>query len=249
MTPGFDNRPPAGEGRGRFATTRWSVVLAAGKRGRPESRHALAELCEAYWYPLYAEARRRGRSAEDASDLVQGFFARLLEKNDLAAADPTRGRFRSFLLAAFGHFLANEWDRQHARKRGGGRKAVPLDVAEGESRYRREAAHDETPERIYDRRWALSLIDRALARLRDECARAGKAALFETLEPALSGNRAASYAELAESLGMTEGAVKTAVHRLRTRCGAIVREEVAETVSRPEEIDEELGHLFAALES
>jgi RNA polymerase sigma-70 factor (ECF subfamily) len=249
MTPAFDKRPPAGEGRGRFATTRWSVVLAAGRRGRPEARRALAELCEAYWYPLYAEARRRGRSAEDASDLVQGFFTRLLEKNDLAAADPTRGRFRSFLLAAFGHYLANARDSQQARKRGGGRKPISLDVAAGESRYCREAVHDETPERIYDRRWALSLIDRALVRLRDECARAGKATLFETLEPALAGDRAASYGELAESLGMTEGAVKTAVHRLRSRCGAIVREEVAETISRPEEIDEELGLLFAALES
>jgi RNA polymerase sigma-70 factor (ECF subfamily) len=224
-------------------------VRAAGRRGGPEAEAALAALCEAYWYPLYAEARRRGLGAEDAGDLVQGFFARLLEKGDLAAADRTRGRFRSFLLAAFGHFLANERDRRHARKRGGGRRIVPLDPAEGESRYGQEPSHEDTPGRIFDRRWALALIDRALGRLKDECERGGKGALFETVKPALAGDRAASYAELAQSLGMTEGAIKTAVHRLRARCAALIREEVAQTVSSPEEIDEELGHLFAALES
>jgi RNA polymerase sigma-70 factor (ECF subfamily) len=209
----------------------------------------LSVLCETYWYPLYAEARRRGLNPEDARDRVQGFFARMLEKNGMADADQTRGRFRSFLLAAFAHYLANQWDRQQARKRGGGQRLIPLDPAALEARYEREPGHQETPERIFDRRWALALIDRALDRLREECASSGKARLFEVLKPALAGDRAASYAELAATLGTTEGAVKTAVHRLRARCALLIRLEVAETVADPGEIDDELTCLFAALES
>jgi RNA polymerase sigma-70 factor (ECF subfamily) len=196
---------------------------------------------------LYAEGRRRGLSAEDACDRVQGFFARLLEKNGLSAVDRTRGRFRSFLLASFGHFLSNQRDQQRARKRGGGHSIVSLDPVRGESRYRQEPAHGETPERVFDRRWALELIDRAVGRLGEEYKRSGKSELFETLKPALGGDKASSYVELANKLGMTEGAVKTAVHRLRGRCASLVRDEVAQTVSSQEQIEDELGHLFAAL--
>lgn len=239
MTPG-----PA-----RFATTRWSLVLAAGRGAGTEADRALASLCEAYWYPLYAEARRRGFGPDDARDHVQGFFARLLEKDGLASADRARGRFRAFLLASFGHFLANERDRQRAQKRGGGRTSTSLDLAEGESRYGLEPSHEDTPERIFDRRWALALIDRALRRLGEECAGSGKSALFESLRAGLTGDPATPYAEIAERLGLTEGAVKTAAHRLRVRCGVLIRDEVAQTVSDPSEVDAELGHLFAALGS
>jgi RNA polymerase sigma-70 factor (ECF subfamily) len=206
-------------------------------------------LCEAYWYPLYAEARHRGLSADDASDRVQGFLARLLEKDGFAAADRTRGRFRSFLRAAFEHFLANEWDRQQARKRGGRQRIVPLDQALGESRFSHEPTDPETPEKIFDRRWALALIERAMDRLREECRSAGKETLFETLKPAIAGDRAVSHAKLAAALKTTEGAVKSAVYRLRARSADLIREEIAHTVSSPDEVDEELAHLFAALGS
>jgi DNA-directed RNA polymerase specialized sigma24 family protein len=244
MGTAADDHAPAG----RFATTRWSLVLAAGRRGTPEADHALAALCESSWYPLYAEARRRGLAAEDAGDRVQGFFARLLEGDGLAVADRTRGRFRSFLLAAFGHYLANEWDREHARKRGGARRIASLDSDACESRLRREPAHEATPERIFDRRWALALIERALGRLESEYALAGKAAVFAALKPALGGDRGIPYADLARTLGISEGAVKVAMHRLRARCGRAIRDEVAQTVGSPEEVDDELRLLFAALE-
>jgi DNA-directed RNA polymerase specialized sigma24 family protein len=239
----------AAAGAARFATTRWSVVLAAGRRASPEAEGALAALCGSYWYPLYAHARRRGLHAEDARDRTQAFFARLLETDGLAVADPGRGRFRSFLLAAFGHFLANEWDRERAARRGGGRPALSLDVAAGESRYRLEPADEATPERIFDRQWALTVLDRALERLRDEYHRGGKGDLFDALKPALAGDRGTPYAEVAGRLGMTEGAVKVAAHRLRGRCRDLVRDEVAQTVGAPDEVDDELRHLFAALGS
>jgi RNA polymerase sigma-70 factor (ECF subfamily) len=233
----------------RFATTRWSLVLAAGLGGTPDAARALAALCESSWYPLYAEARRRGFGAEEASDRVQGFFARLLESDGIAVADPARGRFRSFLLAAFGHFLANEWDRQRAKKRGGDRKIASLDARDGELRLFREPAHESTPERVFDRRWALALIERALGRLESEYARAGKAAVFAALKPALGGDRGVPYADLARTLGISEGAVKVAMHRLRARAGELIRDEVAQTVGSPEEVDDELRLLFAALEA
>jgi RNA polymerase sigma-70 factor (ECF subfamily) len=231
----------------RFQTTRWSVVLGARDRGTPEAREALEALFGAYWYPLYAHARRSGVDAEQARDLTQAFFLRLLEKGDLAAADRTRGRFRSFLLAAFGHFLSNSRDRERALRRGGGRPRLSLDLDAGESRLGLEPSHGATPERIFDRQWALTLLDRALDRLRDEYRRAGKGELFDRLRPALAGDRATPYAELASSLGMSEGAVKVAVHRLRGRSAALIREEVAQTVASPEEVDDELRDLFAAL--
>jgi RNA polymerase sigma-70 factor (ECF subfamily) len=234
----------------RFATTRWSLVLAAGGgEASAESSRALADLCGAYWYPLYAHARRRGLSRDEAQDRTQAFFARLLETGDLADADRTRGRFRTFLRAAFDHFLSNARDFDRALRRGGGRPLLSLDIPLGESRLGLEPADTETPERIFDRRWALALLDRALNRLRDEYHFAGKAALFEALRPALAGDRSTSYAEVAARLQMTEGAVKVAVHRLRARCRDLVRAEVAETVGDPEDVDDELRHLFAALGS
>jgi RNA polymerase sigma-70 factor (ECF subfamily) len=230
-----------------FATTRWSLVLAAGgDRSTPEAGRALASLCEAYWYPLYAEGRRRGLSAEDASDRTQAFFARMLETGDLSSADRHKGRFRSFLLASFGHFLSNEWDRERAVKRGGGR-VVSIDTPQVESRYAREPSHEATPERLFDRRWALTVIDRALERLCEECGRAGRGELFAILKGALAGDRGQPYSDLAARLGMTEGAVKVAVSRLRGRCRELIRDEIAQTVGSAEEIDDELRQLFASL--
>lgn len=231
----------------RFASTRWGLVRAAGRPGTPDADAALEALCRAYWYPLYAEARRRGLRAEDAGDRVQGFFARLLDTNGFAVADPVRGRFRSFLLAMFGHYLANEWDREHALKRGGGTRIGSLELGMGESRYQAEPVHESTPDREFDRRWALALIARALGRLRAEYQERDRADLFDALCPVLSGDRGATYAELGARLNMTEGAVKVAVHRLRARCGVLIRDEVAHTLDRPEEVEEELKLLFAAL--
>jgi RNA polymerase sigma-70 factor (ECF subfamily) len=231
----------------RFATTHWSVVRAAS-RSSPKSREALAALCEAYWYPLYAFVRRQGYSAPDAQDLTQEFFARLLEKNDLGVADRAKGRFRSFLLAAVKHFLSNQRDRARAKKRGGGRQVLSLDWDAGESRLGREPAHEITPERLFERRWALTILENVLARLRAEFEADGKYVLFARLKGVLTGETAGGrYAEIATELGMTAGAVKVAVHRLRRRYREILRDEIAHTVSDPAEIDAEIRELFAVL--
>jgi RNA polymerase sigma factor (sigma-70 family) len=234
---------------GRFATTRWTVVLAAGRRGTRESEVALAFLCEAYWYPLYAYARRRGHAPEEAEDLTQGFFAILLEKGYVEAADRERGRFRTFLLTAFARFMAKERDRERALKRGGGRTPLPFGLGEAEGRYAREPWHDLTPEKIYERRWALTVIDRALADLRKRCAAEGNEALLERLKGFLTGTAQGGYAEAGSDLGLSEGAVKTAVHRLRGRFREALRAEIARTVDDPADVEEELGHLRRALES
>jgi RNA polymerase sigma factor (sigma-70 family) len=240
--------PPAPAGRRQFVTTRWSQVLAAGSEPTLSSRDALARLCEVYWYPLYAYVRRWGYDADEAQDLTQEFFARLLEKHYLRAADPARGRFRSFLLASLKHFLSNERDRQTAVKRGGRVTIIPLEFENAEGRYQLEPPDAETPETIYERRWALTLLDRTLGRLRDEFEEAGKAALFGRLEGYLTGEQeTVPYAELAAELGMSEGAVKVTVHRLRRRFGALLREEIAETVSDPVEVDGEIRELFRSL--
>lgn len=245
--PGQDS--PESEGRSRrFATTHWSIVLAAGRRASPEARDALVKLAEVYWYPLYAFVRRQGYLAEDAQDLTQEFFARLLEKNYVGSADRARGKFRSFLLAALKHFLAKEWRRADARKRGGGRPAISLDVTRGERLYMLEPAHELTAEKIYERRWALTLIEQTLAKLRVEFAGREKSELFEHLKPYLGGDKSAiPYSQLAADLDMTEGAVKIAVHRLRRRCGELLRAEIAQTVAGPDDVDEELRDLFAAV--
>jgi DNA-directed RNA polymerase specialized sigma24 family protein len=233
---------------GRFQTTRWSVVLAAGHSPTTESRAALTTLCEGYWYPLYAFLRRQGHSADEAQDLTQGFFARVLEKGWLADVDPARGRFRSFLLASLTHYASNERDRARALKRGGPVPPLPLDIETAEGLYQLEPRDDLTPEHIFDRRWALTLLDRALARLRDECHARGKGNQFDALKEYLGGDRAGeSYAAAGLSLDMSEGAVKVAVHRLRRRFRDLLRDEIAETVQTADQVEDELRHLFRSL--
>ncbi len=231
-----------------FVTTHWSVVLAAGRSDSQRADAALASLCETYWYPLYAYVRRRGYEPQDAQDLTQEFFARLLQHHWLSQADPERGRFRTFLLTALSHFLANEWDKARAQKRGGAVHLVPLQLDTAETRYGREPADPVTPEQCYERRWALALLDQVLKRLGDECAAQGKTGEFQTLKPCLVGDRHAQpYAALATRLAMTEGAVKVAVHRLRRRYRELLREEIAHTVATPADVDEEMHHLFSVL--
>jgi RNA polymerase sigma-70 factor (ECF subfamily) len=229
-----------------FATTHWSLVLAA-KGGTTSAHTALSRLCETYWYPLYAFVRRQGHGPHDAQDLTQEFFARLLDKDWLDSTDPARGRFRSFLLVAVKRFLANEWDKARAQKRGGGATIFSMDETSAESRYRHEPAETITAEQLFDRRWALTLLDQVLARLRDEMASAKKLEQFEALKFCLTGENAAAYSEIARLLATSEGAVKVAIHRLRERYRALIRAEIAQTVGSEEEVDDELRQLFAAL--
>ena len=234
--------------RSVFVTTHWSVVLTAGQSDTLRARDALARLCQTYWHPLYAYVRRLGNSPHDAQDLTQEFFARLLEKNYLADADESRGRIRSFLLAALKHFLANEWDKARAQKRGGGQVPIPIDIAVAETSWSFEPADTTTAEKIFERRWALTLLDRVLRRLREEFVRDGKEKLFEQLKTTLTeASRTVAYAEIARRLDTTEGAVKVAVHRLRQRYREVLRAEIADTVASPAEVEDELRNLFAAL--
>jgi RNA polymerase sigma-70 factor (ECF subfamily) len=238
----------ADAGRGRFATTQWSLVLAAGGRGSAAGEEALARLCSLYWYPIFAFVRRQGHATDEAQDLTQGFFTRLLEKDDLAAADRSRGRFRSFLLTACQHFLSNERDRALARKRGGGRVPLSIDVAVADGRYERALAHSETPERLYDRQWCLTLLAGVLDDLRLDYEAAGRERLFDRLKDFLTANEGAgTYADAAGELRMTPGAVKVAVHRLRRRYREALRRRVAETVESAEDIDDEIRHLLKTL--
>jgi RNA polymerase sigma-70 factor (ECF subfamily) len=230
-----------------FATTRWSVVLAAGG-ATPAAETALSVLCRTYWYPLYAFVRRNGHAAHDAQDLTQEFFARLIAKEWLGDVARERGKFRSFLLAAMQHFLANQWRDAQRLKRGGGVTFVPFDARDAEDRYSHEPADPRTAEQIYDRRWALDLLDRSLVRLRMEFEAAGKAAHFEALKFCLTGDKVA-LAEVAARLGSSEGAIKVAVHRLRERYRELIRAEIAETVDGPERIEAEMQELQAALRS
>jgi RNA polymerase sigma factor (sigma-70 family) len=249
MSPPGQN-PDAMRDHGRpFATTHWSIVLAAGHGSQPDSRAALAKLCEAYWYPLYCYVRRRGHGQDEAQDLTQGFLATLLERDSLQVADPHRGRFRSFLLGSMNHFLANQRRRQLADKRGGGRVLLSLDFQSGENRFSREPSHDQTPEKLYERRWAMTLMEQALSNLRQEYAAGGKLALFDRLSAFLGGDKGAAYRDIAVELDMTEGAVKVAVHRLRKRCREHLRAEVAQTVADPQDIEGELRDLLAVIGS
>lgn len=235
---------------GVFATTRWTMVMAAGGTDSPRAQAALETLCKNYWYPLYAYVRRQGHNPHNAQDLTQAFFARLLEKNYLADVQRERGRFRSFLLASLKHFLANEWDRERALKRGGGRKLVALDDDSAESRYKLEPRDDFSADKIFERRWALTLLEKVLSSLRAEFEAVGKLETFELLKQYLSSGRTSvSYAHAAEKLGMNEGAVKVAVHRLRKRYRELLRAEIAQTVATASEIDAEIKYLFAALSS
>jgi len=234
----------------RFPTTRWSVVLAAGGAGTPDARAALEELCQAYWYPLYALARRRGRPSPEAEDAVQGFFARLLARDAFERADPDKGRFRSYLRAAFCNHLKGLAARESAAKRGGGASVVSLDVRDAERRVGLEPAHERSPEHAFERDWALSILHGALETVRAGYAGRGQAALFEALEAHLvPGAAPASQAELARALAMREGAVRVAIHRLRRRFRDALVDAVAQTIEdRPEALEEELQALLAALE-
>jgi RNA polymerase sigma-70 factor (ECF subfamily) len=224
------------------------VVVAAGRSDTPRARAALEKLCQMYWFPLYAYVRRRGHSPEDAQDLTQEFFARLLERNWVGSADQAKGRFRTFLLSAMQRFLADEWDKARAQKRGGGVPLVPLQFDTAETRYGLDPADKVTPERSFELRWALTLLEEVLNRLQGEYEQEGKADLFATLHPCLVGERTAQpYAKLAAQMGASENTVKSLVHRLRQRYRQLLRDEIAHTVAGPEEVDEELRHLFAVL--
>jgi RNA polymerase sigma-70 factor (ECF subfamily) len=233
-----------------FVTTHWSVVLSAqDSRGRG-AREALESLCRDYWFPLYSYARRTGHAPPEAEDLTQGFFARLLEKDYLKAAAQDKGRFRTFLLVALKRFMANEWDRQHAQKRGGFAPMVSIDQELAESRFAAEPAHNLSPDLLFDRQWAVTLLERTMTQLRTEYAATGRAHLFECLCNCITKDESAPpYAEIANRLHLTEAAVKMAVHRLRGRYREILQHEIAQTVSTPEEIEGEIRHLFAAFGS
>jgi len=233
-------------GRTQFPATRWTLVVAAGDPHRKEARSALVSLCENYWYPLYAYLRRRGYPSDLAQDLTQEFFIRVLEGRYLNRAEPEKGRFRAFLLTSLKFFVADEEDRQRAHKRGGG-LLVPLEFSSGEERYQREPAHDETPERIFERRWALSVLDRVVETLRNEFIQHGRPEHFDRLKIFLLGQSDAPYAALAQELNTSEGALKVAIHRLRKRYRELFRQEIADTVADPAEVESELRHLAAVL--
>ena len=240
--------PPVADGRGVFATTHWSVVLTARDPAAPESSAAMETLCRTYWYPVYAFVRRQGQPAHDAQDLTQEFFARLLQKDYLRSAAREKGRFRTFLIVALKRFMANEWDRARALKRGGGETPLSLDTSLAETRYQMEPAADANPDSVYDRRWALTLLDQAMVRLRKEYESEAKGVDFEQLKSFLTVDRAEiGYGAIAARLGISEGAARVAVHRLRKRFREVFREQIAQTVSSPAEIDEEVAHLVAAL--
>ena len=246
--PDYPSMNSARSGAGRFATTHWSVVLAAGQPESTRYQQALETLCRTYWFPLYAYLRRHGYNANQAEDHIQAFFASLLEKRGLCLADPKRGRFRSFLLIALKHFLANERARAQAQKRGGGRKFLSLDIENAENQYIREPCDELSPEKLFERSWALAVLDRTMARLQAEAANAKKQNLFDCLKVYLTADKGTvPYQEMAARLKMTEGAVKVAVHRLRRRYRDLLRDEIAQTVTTEDQINEEIRDLFAVL--
>ena len=239
---------PAAPGGDYFVTTRWTVVLHAGRKSSPQSDRALGELCQTYWYPLYAYVRRRGKTKEDAEDLVQAFFEKFLEKNYLEGLSAGRGKFRAFLLASLKHFLANEWDKSQRQKRGGGVPHLSLDWPSADARFHLDPPDPASPDKTFDREWALALLERVIARLREECARDGKEKLFQQSRGYLMvGESAIPYADAARALAMDEGAVRVAVHRLRKRYRELLRDEIAQTLGDPAQVAEELRSLQAAL--
>jgi RNA polymerase sigma-70 factor (ECF subfamily) len=230
-----------------FATTHWTVVLAAGRGSSPDADRAIEELCRTYWFPLYAYVRRRGHTKEDAEDLTQAFFARFLARNYLDGLKAERGRFRAFLLASLQHFLANAWDRSQRQKRGGGAAHLPLDWQTADDLFRLAATQAAGPEQAFDREWALALLERVVSRLRDECVAAGRGPQFEGLRPFLTaGTGERSYAGVASALRLEEPAARAAVHRLRKRYRQLLRDEIAHTLTDPSQVEEELRSLFAA---
>ena len=238
-----------GGGRGRFLTTQWSMVVAAGDSQNPRFNDALSEICERYWYPVYVYIRRRGANADSAQDLAQGFFSHLLEKGTLKAADRERGRFRSFLLTALKFYLSDEYDRATAKKRGGGLQALSLDMDDAENRYHLEAEPEGNPDRVFAKRWALEVLDLTHRRLQDELGDSANPERARRLSIFLSSEGDdISYKEISAELDMSESAVKVAVHRMRKRFGNLLREEVARTVADPTETDRELRFLLSALE-
>jgi RNA polymerase sigma-70 factor (ECF subfamily) len=231
-----------------FATTHWSVVLTAGQGQSAPAQRALETLCRAYWYPIYAYVRRKGYRPEEAQDLTQEFFAQLIAKDHVRLADRNKGKFRGFLLARLDFFLAREWSRAHRQKRGGQFTFISMDEHPPEERYQLEPADLETPERIFLRHWALTVLKQAMNALQQECEANGKASLFQEAKNLISGERhGAAYAQISKSLNMGEGAVRVAVHRLRQRYGELLRLEVAHTVTSEEDVDEELRYLFQIL--
>lgn len=231
-----------------FATTRWTVVRAAGNRGTPQAEVALEELCRTYWFPLYAYVRRHGHSREDAEDLTQAFFARLLEKNYLEGISNDGGKFRAFLLIAVKRFMTNEWRRAHRQKRGGGVTPLSLDWQDADARYRIDPADNVSPDKLYDRAWALTVLERVITQLRDEFLAEGKVKIYDQLKQFLVvGKSEIPYAKAAAALEISEGAVRVAVHRLRRRYRELLRDEIAQTLSDPAQADEEMGVLFTAL--
>ena len=240
-----DSNQPRGD---IFVTTRWTVVLSAGRKSSPHSDKALAELCQTYWYPLYAYVRRQGKSKEDAEDLVQAFFASFLAKNYLEGLSAERGKFRAFLLVSLKHFLANEWDKANRQKRGGGVEHLSLDWQSADERYHLDPPDPTSPDRTFDREWALALLEHVISRLRTECVKDGKEKLFDQAKGYLMvGETAIPYAEAAQALALDEGAVRVAVHRLRRRYRELLRDEIAQTLADPAQVAEELRSLQAAL--
>lgn len=233
---------------GRFATTHWSIILAASDSASAQHEPALSTLCQTYWFPLYAYLRRHGYDSHQAEDYTQGFFARLLERKGLRLADPKYGKFRSFLLVSLKNFLADEWDRARAQKRGGDKNVLSLDFDAASSRYDRAHEHYLSPEKLFERSWALTVLTSAMDRLKAESAASGKQRLFECLKVYLAAEKdAVHYRDVAGELNMTKGAVKVAVHRLRRRYRELVRDEIAQTVTTEAQVDEEIRDLFAAL--
>ena len=243
-----ENSTPAASTPGDiFATTHWTVVLEAGKRHTPQADGALEELCRTYWFPLYAFVRRRGHNKEDAEDLTQTFFARFLAKNYLADLSAERGRFRAFLLASLKHFLANEWDKSQAQKRGGGVVPLSLDWQTADTQFQVAATNEPSPDKAFDREWALALLAQVIGRLQKECAADGKIKLFDQLKIFLTaGKGAGSNVDAAKNLSMDETAVRVAVHRLRKRYRALLREEISQTLADESQVEEEMRALFGA---
>ena len=232
---------------GRFNETHWTTVLAAGQKNS-QAKEALQKLCRTYWYPLYVFVRRQGHGKHDAEDLTQEFFARLLTRDDLATVDREKGKFRSFLLASMKHFLANEWDKAQAKKRGGGKQILSINVQDFESKYAMEPAHAITPDKLYDRRWAMTVLEQVMAKLRKEMRAEGKMDQFEQMKIFLAGSKGdVHYSKVAENLGISEIAVKTAVHRLRKRYRGLLIAEIADTVETQQDVEQELCYLLAAL--
>ena len=241
----LNENPPQRPTRARFATTHWSIVLAAGDRADVHCEDALQTLCQTYWYPLYAYVRQRGHGPQDAEDLTQAFFARLLEKGSLGRLTRDRGKFRSFLLSALNHFRIDEWKQATAQKRGSGRSVVRLDGDEAEERYHLELVDTTTPERLFEQNWVVTLLNTVFERLQQEQEESGKGRVFEQLKFCLTGERSAlPYSALSEQLAISEAALKVQVHRLRKRYRELLRQEVAHTVSDPEEVEQELRDLF-----